>query len=500
MHTPPARHAAALAGAARYAGSIPLPVHCAHGIYRRFFRAGIVVTLSAGATWGALLLGRAAWAGSFTAISIHDINAHGHAQIFGWVGLFVMGFAYQVFPRMWHRVLWRPDLALLTFYLMLGGLLARMVGEPLCALPGLRTLALVGATSEVVACGLFALVIVRTIQRSGQALTWPDGYVFAAIAFFFIQAVYEWGLLLATTGAATRAALLDVIATWQAPLRDIQIHGFALLMILGVGLRMFPPLFDLPARSPRLMRNCLFLLLAAIAGEVTSFLLVRLTGEHAWGGALYAAALVLAGTCCALTWRWLPGKRAARPERGRKFVRAAALWLNIGMLMLVLAPLYMFVFLPHSPWLSASGARAITIGFSHAYYGAIRHAVTVGFVSLTIVGMAAKVVPLLNGVDTRGLRSLWLPFVLVNVGCTLRVVLQVATDFAEVAYALVGVSGVLEVAGLAIWGVHLWRGMARRVPAIQHEGIEVRPAPAVAEEFAGGVVGQRAIALVGGRP
>jgi hypothetical protein len=85
----------------------PLPVHFADTIYRPFFKTAIAIALSAGAVWGAYLLIRIALAGSFTAISIHDINAHGHAQIFGWVGLFVMGFAYQAFPRMRHTTLWR---------------------------------------------------------------------------------------------------------------------------------------------------------------------------------------------------------------------------------------------------------------------------------------------------------------------------------------------------------------------------------------------------------
>ncbi|MBI4595735.1 MAG: hypothetical protein HY730_05075 [Candidatus Tectomicrobia bacterium] len=68
-------------------------------IYRRFFKAGIITALSAGALWGAFLLVSIAVKRSFTSISIHDINAHGHAQVMGWVGLFIMGFAYQAFPR-----------------------------------------------------------------------------------------------------------------------------------------------------------------------------------------------------------------------------------------------------------------------------------------------------------------------------------------------------------------------------------------------------------------
>jgi hypothetical protein len=36
----------------------------------------------------------------------------------------------------------------------------------------------------------------------------------------------------------------------------------------------------------------------------------------------------------------------------------------------------------------APDSAAAHIGFSHAYYGAVRHAITVGFISLMIVGVA----------------------------------------------------------------------------------------------------------------
>jgi hypothetical protein len=339
----------------------------------------------------------------------------------------------------------------------------------------MRAAAVAGAISEIGAIALFAFIIVRTVRRSGHPASWLDGYVFASIAFFFIQAVYETGLLLATTAAPTRDALLQIVATWQGPLRDIQIHGFAMLMILGVGLKMFAPLFDFPAPSPRLVRNGLFLLLVAIVAEVAFFLLMRTTGSRAWTGGLYAANLLLAGTAMALTWGWLPRRGEASGDRSRKFVHVSAAWLYVSMAMLLLAPLYMFVLLPAAPWRSVSGEQAVAMGFSHAYYGAVRHAITVGFISLMILGMAAKVIPTLNGVDIRTLRPLWLPFALVNLGCLLRVSLQIATDLAPRAYPLVGVSGVLEVTGIAIWGVHLWRIMNGWNPAV---GAAAAPRPA----------------------
>jgi hypothetical protein len=81
-----------------------------------------------------------------------------------------------------------------------------------------------------------------------------------------------------------------------------------------------------------------------------------------------------------------------------------------------------------------------------------------------IVGVAAKVVPTLNGVDVRSLSALWLPFVLINAGCALRVTTQTLTDFTSASFPLAALSGLLEVGGLAVWGIHLWLIMAGRIP------------------------------------
>lgn len=65
--------------------------------------------------------GPVGFTGSFRSAGIHEVNAHGHAQILGWVGLFVMGFAYQAFPRFKHTSLAYPGLVFLTLGMMLGG-------------------------------------------------------------------------------------------------------------------------------------------------------------------------------------------------------------------------------------------------------------------------------------------------------------------------------------------------------------------------------------------
>lgn len=459
----------------------------ADSIYRRFFKAGVVVVMTAGAVWGALLLLRIGFTGSFTAISIHEINAHGHAQIFGWVGLFVMGFAYQAFPRMKHSSLWRPDLAILTFYLMVVGIFARALGEPLFRLPMFREFAIAANFAEIAAIGMFVVIILKTLQHSGKPLEWHDGYIVASMLFFFVQAVYDLGLLYGTTAVGvTREKLVYLVSVYQSPLRDLQIHGFAMLMIIGVGMRMFPALFGFRLPKAWAVRSGLILLIAAVIAEVVLFILMRRYGGRALSGGLYASILVLAAVSIGLTLRWGLFAKPTETDRSTKFVRTAIAWLHTSMFMLVLSPLYFYVLLPGAETLTESGRRAVEIGFSHAYGGAMRHAITVGFISLTIMGMAAKVVPTLNGVDVRRLPSLWIPFALVNVGCLMRVTFQVATDFTAGAYPIAGVSGLLEVTGIGIWGVHLWRIMAGWRPATSDES--QRPLRITADHRIGHIV------------
>jgi hypothetical protein len=424
------------------------PPGVADTIYRRYFLAGIVVVLSAGATWGAWLLWTIGLNGSFRAVSVHAINAHGEAQIIGWVGLFIMGFAYQAFPRFWQTTLAAPVLATVAFVLMVGGLILRTVGIAAAGAWGpAPTVALVGGLMQVMAICIFTGQLVATFRRSGARLEAYVGFVLAALGWFVVSSIFSVWHTWHTMTAPDMSALIWAIATYQAPLRDLQIHGLALFMILGVSLRLLPAIYGLNQVPQRRTWWALALLTTAVAGESVVFLVYRWTGNHlfATGLLLNWVAMTVAVLMIAGPWRlWRP---FPEPDRTSKFIRAAYGWLAVALAMLILTPAY--------HWLAG-------VGFSHAYFGATRHAITVGFVSLMIMGVAAKVVPTLNGVDPRTLSSLRVPFFLVNLGCLLRVTMQVATDWTGSAYAPIGLSGTLEVTGLAWWGLGLmgliWRG------------------------------------------
>ena len=441
----------------------------ADSIYRPFFKAGIVTVLTLGAVWGAYLLLRIGLAGSFTSAGLHEVNAHGHAQIFGWVGLFVMGFAYQAFPRFKHTTLVCPWLAAMTLAAMVIGIVGRSVSQPLVgSIPQLWSVAVASSALEVAAIVIFAVLILATWRRSGKGLAHYDYYIVCSLFWFVVQAIYESVYLTATLFAAG-GELTHLVATWQAPLRDIQIHGFALLIILGVSQRIFHHFYALPQPSARRSLIVLPLLNLAVVGEVAGLVLMRVAGR-AWAGLWYAAVVALAVNVVVLLKDWRIFSPAEDKDRSLKFLRAAYVWLLISLAMLVALPFHQFgvlrVFAPES--------QAAVSGFSHAFYGATRHAITVGFVSLMIVGVAAKVVPNLNGISSRALSSLWGPFVLINIGCATRVVGQTWTDFSAAAFPFAGVSGVLEVTGLAMWGTHLWLIMAGRARVRKLEKAIVR--------------------------
>ncbi len=431
-------------------------------LYRRFFKAAIVIALTLGAGWGAWLLWQIGVQGEFTAISIFDINAHGHAQIYGWIALFVMGFAYQAFGRFRHVDLHRPGWANASFYLMLGGIVVSTVGQILheqgTAAAGL---AVGGRVLELLAISLFVAVLAGTYRKSAdKGFTASDGFIFASVGWFVIQALFGVMHLWLTLSAESAERLTFWVATLQAPLRDMQIHGFAMLMVLGVGIRLFPGVFGLPKVSERRAWAVLAVLNLAIAAEAGLFIAYRFTENHALAAGLLVPWLMLLGGVVALLWPWRLWRPMPEPDRSAKFVRAAFGWLVVSMVMLAALPLY---------------GRLVGESFSHAYYGAVRHAITVGFLSMMILGVAGKVVPTLNGLDTSRLTGLWGVFALINLGCAMRCGFQIATDFWGGAFGVVGFSGLLEVTAITLWGIHLWRVM--RIGAEDDSPATLRPAP-----------------------
>jgi hypothetical protein len=94
------------------AAVLDLPAPVGEG-YRSYLRAAVLVCLVAGAALGTLNL---TWLVSWATSGVMPrwvwwpalIQAHGDAQLFGWTGLFIMGIASHLLPRLRQRPRRRP--------------------------------------------------------------------------------------------------------------------------------------------------------------------------------------------------------------------------------------------------------------------------------------------------------------------------------------------------------------------------------------------------------
>ncbi len=443
-------------------------------IYRRFFKAGIAIAITLGVLWGAINLLQIALNGSFLQLGLLPaIHAHAHAMVYGWVGLFVMGFAYQSFPRFKNTKLWRPDLANLSFYLMLSGIVLRVAAEMLQpALIGL-VLGGISAALELPAVGLFVTILYRTARQSIEPPSKYEKFIFASAFWLAVGSVLSQIFFFAKATAGSERDLVMRIATIDGPLRDIQVLGFAAFIIVGVSQRFVPMVYGLARPRRDRLTLIFFLMTISLVLSVSSYVGLLTTYQPAFAIGLETAYLLMPVWAILLARQLGIFSRPSQPDRTFKFVRAAYLWLLISC--------FMIPFL--LPYSNATGQL-----FAHAYLGAYRHAYTVGFISLMIMGVSSRILPILAGVDGNRISSLGGPFFLINLGCASRVVLQVATDFTPRAYPLLGMTGFIELIALSWWGVEMWRTMnmarAHRIlamPAAHHDASDrglIRIAPA----------------------
>lgn len=221
--------------------------------------------------------------------------------------------------------------------------------------------------------------------------------------------------------------------------------GVAALIIAGVSQRFVPLVYGLKPLRHDYFKSIFWLINGSLILNIASYILLLLTFNPVFGIPLEIAYLAMPVWAILLAKQIGIFSRPQRRDHSFKFIRAAYVWLLVAAFMLPLFPLY-----------SAFTHQL----FAHSWIGSYRHAFTVGFISMMILGVSSRVVPILAGIEGAKLTSLWGPFMLINLGNGGRVLLQVLTDWSpRTAYSLVGFTGFIEVIGLAWWGIHLWQVM-----------------------------------------
>ncbi|MGE0227737.1 MAG: hypothetical protein AB7I38_06745 [Dehalococcoidia bacterium] len=304
-------------------------------------------------------------------------QVHGHLQVVGFAGLFVLGVATRLAPRFTSRP---PHIASLRVacWLLVSGLLLRAVGQPLAEHALFAAVMLVGAALEAAGALVALASLFRTLQPWAPPRSPSAALLAASVCWLTLQAVLGlwWLRDLASEGQPV------LPADRNALLLTAQTFGVLLSALAGVGLRSFPTFFGAPPPPSRYAWTFAAALQAGLLLWLVG-LTLRLDGAEAWGVRLTSTGQLLLGfavaaVALAVGW-WRRGARLA--PASRHFIwalRALAASLTLTGALLAL-----------------TAARALVNGseVAPATLDAIRHVFLLGVITLAIVVMGQLILP-----------------------------------------------------------------------------------------------------------
>ncbi|MBI3979770.1 MAG: NnrS family protein [Chloroflexi bacterium] len=402
-------------------------------LFRPFMVGSLVTALTLGFTLGATALLALAAPDALGPLILPAwpdvIRVHGLAQLYGWVGLFIMGAATHILPRFGGTPLRRPALIPWALWLTVAALVARAVGLAVGS-----WLDMPAAVLQLAGVTAFAAVAVETLRHGQFTPHHPRTFLLAAFGWLWL------------------ATALGVVAAVGRPeLVPVQEHllllGFAANAIFGVSLRAVVGFLALRPWPPQRM--------AVAWGALQSGLALSALGliGNGWLGILGAALELAAAIGLA------SGLGIFRPPVVRqpvetwqgfaRFLRGAYGWLVAG------------TALGLAGVLSAPGIAGDVLPGAAA---AARHSLALGFVTWMIFGMAYRVVPVFTGKPLAGARLADVSFWLLLTGTVLRVgpVLTPGWPLQQAALAL---GGVVATLALTIFAAIILRTLYARPSA-----------------------------------
>lgn len=363
---------------------------------------------------------------ALNALSPAWLQAHGQAQVFGWVGSFILGIGFYSLMKMQSTRTFPAGKGWTAWSLWTCGVALRWIG----GVTGWHWRWILPASGLLELGGflLFFLAVRRhrpTGGQSGKPL-WMVLVILATIVFLLTLLINAIALFrLALTGSAPALPhLLDLQLVMMA------IWGVLVPTIWGFNARWLPIFAGFGQPRPRW-------LYAAYALSLVGLTLIFL---NQWG---VSALVFVASALLAIQGLrvWHPAVQPAKVHNIHPsfphFLRIAYVWLLVASLL---------------------GCLAAINDRSGGLWGASRHAITVGFVALMVFTIGQRVLPAFCG-----MRLLWskeLMFwslALLNLGCLLRVSMEPMAyelDW-QIAWKLLPVSAVIELSAVTLFAVNL---------------------------------------------
>jgi hypothetical protein len=389
----------------------------AETLYKRFVAGSLLVALTFGFTLGVINMVRIGMGESFYAIGGAVKQAHGHAQVFGWVGLLIMGVAFHAVPRFKMTPLRPLGAAKAAFAMMLAGVLLRAAAQPFATHPVLAGALALSAALETAAVAIFIILIARVLWPSPGPREFYEKYVWASAAWLGALAV--WNLVATAQIALQRATAIDSLQ--NALMVHVALFGFIANMIFGFSMRVLPHFLGL--RDPKVWAaNAAFWLWngAIFLRWPHDVLAWVATGMELAGAALFAYALGVFA------------KRRVKIEI--QGVDNTFAW---------------FIVLGYA-WLLVAAALPFHADI-YRLTASSRHSMTIGFIAAMILGVSHRVLPVFGGVNLHSVRALRLAFWLFAPGSTVAMAMAFAAVYETPwAFAWAGAGGTLVLAAMAV--------------------------------------------------
>jgi uncharacterized protein involved in response to NO len=408
-------------------------------------RTSLVLALGAGFSLGVYLVVGFAFGLPLASSTPALMQVHGQVQVFGFVALFIMAVAVQLFPRFHASKLEHPRQVSLGGLLLAAGISVRLFGQPL--MPGgsdRPVLLVLSGVLELVGVLLAVHAFARVIRGGVQPA--PSGW--AALLPITMGGSLLLALvlnLIACVGLA-RGGLVVPLALDEA-LLHLQLWGFASSMVLAVAGRVFPRFLLLQPTRDWLLRPALGLWAAGSWGVPLVWLLLdgaapaRLVATLAQlvGAVLYVVGLRL--------YEW-PIRESGMPQ----ITNPTRRWARTAFALLLAAA---------SANVGIAAAETLGLPITSTEISAGRHLVAQGFLLPLIVLMAARILPGYSAYMVHRTRLLAVLVWSLLAAAAVRGGAELVGGYAPGWGSAVALGGVVAAAAFVVFAVGLWRALRR---------------------------------------
>ncbi len=375
------------------------------------------------------------------------LQAHGHAQIFGWIGTFILGIGFYSLSKMGRL----PPFAVWRAWAALGSWAA---GAALRWIAGVsewqwRVLLPVSALLELAAFLIFFRTVSGHRAAGEPSRRKPEPWMLMVIAStlgFLASLVLNVVEAFRVSWQGNGPALSHI---FDQRLVALETWCFLAVAIWGFNARWLPIFLGLREPDGKLLLTALGLVWAAVlAGFAGASMLSALLLPVAAVTALFAVRV----------WH--------QPVRGAKilgvhpsfpwFIRISYSWLLIAATLWVAAA-----------WADHGGG----------IWGAARHALTVGFISTMVFSIGQRILPAFGGA-----RILYSPRLMLaslaalTLGCALRVSAEIPAYEAnsQIAWHVLPCSAIIELIAVTLFAVNLLATFGRPPAHLSHDSNQAR--------------------------